>query len=367
MIDRIVLLTIFLYITLNLKKIENFIDGGYKFEAFTAKKDKKQSPTLQTTPGAIKWRILYTLAKSFAVVVSMIFLVDRHDMIGKPANIGPEDNPVLEADTWNGGIITSADLAPKDAALTETDYHPKQTEGLGIWGWIYGTKVDHYFLAAPTTSILPIEGQTFKAWIRDQFVPILSILWFFGLIGMISIAWNGELSSLWWQRLLWMETITNEVVTVIIIYVILKFAQKDVSKGAKDMAEKIYNEINKDDDEFKKQMAQASRRKKGVAAAMKDRQPLQARLEEGWKNTQRRADEFSAAAKKAYNERTNHSKPPPEQPSAPPLVRERAASQQNQELPATPAEQEKHVARVESPPSPPASIPLPTGASPLSI
>ena len=35
MIDKVVLLTIFLYITLNLRKIEKFIQSGYKFEAFT--------------------------------------------------------------------------------------------------------------------------------------------------------------------------------------------------------------------------------------------------------------------------------------------------------------------------------------------
>jgi hypothetical protein len=42
MIDKIILLTIFLYITLNLKKIDNFIQSGYKIEHFTATKYSKK-------------------------------------------------------------------------------------------------------------------------------------------------------------------------------------------------------------------------------------------------------------------------------------------------------------------------------------
>jgi hypothetical protein len=39
--NKIILLTIFLYITLNLRKIENFIQNGYKIESFTAEKAER--------------------------------------------------------------------------------------------------------------------------------------------------------------------------------------------------------------------------------------------------------------------------------------------------------------------------------------
>ena len=42
MSNKIILLTIFLYITLNLRKIENFIQSGYKIEYFTAEIDKER-------------------------------------------------------------------------------------------------------------------------------------------------------------------------------------------------------------------------------------------------------------------------------------------------------------------------------------
>ena len=40
--NKIILLTIFIYITLNLRKIENFIQSGYKIEKFTAENDKER-------------------------------------------------------------------------------------------------------------------------------------------------------------------------------------------------------------------------------------------------------------------------------------------------------------------------------------
>jgi hypothetical protein len=219
--DKIVLLTIFLYITLNLRKVENFIQNGYKFEAFTAEED------------AIKWRVFYTLLKSTTMLFVLHILIERHDSVGRPA---PKDNNsnVLEADTWDGRIITSNEL-------NVNDYHSDQKEG----SWLYGVTEDDLFPTAPITPGNPFaEDQSWKDWFRDQLGPIVSLLCTGALWTTLAIAWNKNLNSSLWQGLLWMETITNEVVNVVIIYVILKFAQKDVSKGVEKMAEKIHDLID---------------------------------------------------------------------------------------------------------------------------
>ena len=208
--DKIVLLTIFLYITLNLRKVENFIDGGYKFEAFTAK-----SPTLQTSQGAIKGRVVYTIIKSTAMLFVLHFLVERHDKIGKP---GTTPDGVVTADTWDGQQITQGQTfnGVVVSTLNDTTYHEEQTKSLGVWGWIYGTKVEDWRPSAPTTSINPFtENQPLKGWFRDQLAPIISLLWTGALLTMLGIAGTEDLNSDLWQTLLWMETLTNEVVNVI--------------------------------------------------------------------------------------------------------------------------------------------------------
>ena len=198
------------------------------------------------------------------------FLVERHDKIGKP---GTTPDGVVTADTWDGHQITQGQTfnGVVVSTLNDTTYHEEQTKSLGVWGWIYGTKVEDWRPSAPTTSINPFtENQPLKGWFRDQLAPIISLLWTGALLTMLGIAGTEDLNSDLWQTLLWMETLTNEVVNVIFIYAILKFAQKDVSKGTKDMAEKIYSEINRDDAEFNKEMQQKERRARAAAKAVAD-------------------------------------------------------------------------------------------------
>ena len=244
--DKVVLLTIFLYITLNLRKIENFIDGGYKFEAFTAKKDKKIPFTLQTTPGAIKGRVVYTIIKSSFVSLLLLFLIERHDKIGPAIEIKDK----LTANTWDGQQITQGQTfngdTVSDIALNETSITDIQKQGLPWYSLFYNIDVDNYLdprFTIPITSLLSPGNPSWKAWMRDQLAPLLFLLWTVALWITLVIAWTEDLNSSLWKSLLRMETITNEVMNFIIIYAILKFAQKDVSKGTEEMAVKIYNNM----------------------------------------------------------------------------------------------------------------------------
>tara|TARA_B100001094_G_C17920598_1_gene665736 strand:+ start:107 stop:664 length:558 start_codon:yes stop_codon:yes gene_type:complete len=66
MIDKVVLLTIFLYITLNLRKVDKFIQSGYKFESFT----NEAKIDLET-------RMRIALVKSFGLIMFYYYMAPK--------------------------------------------------------------------------------------------------------------------------------------------------------------------------------------------------------------------------------------------------------------------------------------------------
>ena len=69
--NKIILLTIFLYITLNLRKIENFIQNGYKIESFTAEKAERAALV------SLETRMQIALLKSFGLIIFIYFMAPK--------------------------------------------------------------------------------------------------------------------------------------------------------------------------------------------------------------------------------------------------------------------------------------------------
>ena len=70
--NKIILLTIFLYITLNLRKIENFIQSGYKIEKFTAENDKERVALV-----SLETRMQIALAKLVGLAIYHFVQADK--------------------------------------------------------------------------------------------------------------------------------------------------------------------------------------------------------------------------------------------------------------------------------------------------
>ena len=71
--NKIILLTIFLYITLNLRKIENFIQNGYKIESFTAEKAERAALV------SLETRMQIALLKSFGLIIFIYFIAPKKE------------------------------------------------------------------------------------------------------------------------------------------------------------------------------------------------------------------------------------------------------------------------------------------------
>ena len=76
MIDKVILLTIFIYITLNLRKIENFIQSGCKIENFAAENQKSGKGKQKVDKVALNSGMIWGLIK--LSVISLYMLYDTY-------------------------------------------------------------------------------------------------------------------------------------------------------------------------------------------------------------------------------------------------------------------------------------------------
>jgi len=72
MIDKVILLSLFLYITLNLKKIEKFIQSNYNIESFTASKNKNRGNRINEI--AVQTRMGVGMLKLVGMMVGLTYI-----------------------------------------------------------------------------------------------------------------------------------------------------------------------------------------------------------------------------------------------------------------------------------------------------
>ena len=211
--DKIVLLTIFLYITLNLRKVENFIDGGYKFEAFTEEKFE----AFTEEKGTRDARLSYTLGKVVAVFILLIFFtVDRVDLPTYSHN----------GEHW---IQTGQHGDKVVEGATRLSFY----KNFKSKNWL-----DRVGLAAPRNGWSPVvsENREYKEWFTEQLIPYT--FFFLGLAILILLSMGLDRKEVW-EAAEPIENIANEIITLISIYVILNFAQKGTPKDIKLAAGRV--------------------------------------------------------------------------------------------------------------------------------
>ena len=184
--NKIILLTIFLYITLNLRKIENFIQSGCKIESFTEKaqkatKEEKKEKEERETIQEIKTNEMEE-TKTRAVY-SILYLV---------------------------GILVIMYLLGRDGNST--------------------TKILGFFTNNKTTLI----------WVMTLIVFII-------LVSVTIAAYNAEdMDSEEWKALIWIESLISEIISVLTIFVAVKIVVTESGEGNAKltvMGEKILEQL----------------------------------------------------------------------------------------------------------------------------
>ena len=214
MINKVVLLTIFLYIALNLTKIENFIDSGYKFESFTD--DDAPPPASNDTGGD---------GTGVGTGGDDTSNVTGEEGTGEDP---PAESPPTEDQTLSNikglieGISGKINTTTKKSRAVK-QIQEKELKTTIMWRVIKLGVVMLFFL------VLTIRNCWGQCWeltrpSSELLLFIVTAVLFIVMSALLSGAWEKDINHGMWKTLLYMETFINEITLIAIIYGVISLS-----------------------------------------------------------------------------------------------------------------------------------------------